>query len=419
MSPFDIVINFVEAFICILFIFLIFHKEKEFTPFIITIFIYATSLTFFNYFLFPEIFLTISNYCISICYACYLNKNHIIQNIFISLCIHIFNNISATISMIIINYIYGFPFYSGLPYILLVLISKILLFIIVLFSSLYIKKYNLLQTKKLIYLLTSIIILNLIYSSTTDFIFHNNVLDYYIITIFLLLNLLSLCLFVIFIEAQKEQQYMLSLQKDKLRLETQEQIQTINQSHLEELNKWQHDITHVFNSLDYQLENDNIQEARNIIKQMHTTLSTTQTISKTNNPLLDYLLLQRYEILKEKEIVLIVDYNHCICPLEDTHFCILIGNLLNNAIENCTSHDYKNIVLSIEQKAQFYHIKIKNTIVESVLKNNPNLQSRKEDNENHGIGLKSVQLILSKYKGKISFYEEASYFIVNIIIPIC
>lgn len=419
MTIFNIFFNFVEAFLSILFIFLIFHKEKGFIPFLITVFIYALNIIFFNCYLFSNTLLIIINNLISLCYACYLNKNHIIQNIFISFCIHIFHNMSVTIAMIIINYVIGFPFYSGLPYILIVFISKILLLVIVLTSSFYIEKYNLLQTKKLKYLLVSILCLNLIYTSTTDFIYRNKMLDHYIITIMIILNLLSLCLFVIFIEAQKEQHYLLSLQKDNLRLETQEQILNLNQNNLEELKKWKHDINHVFNSLDYQLENQNLHEARDIIKQMRTTLSTTQIIPKSNNPLLDYLLSQKYEVFKEKQIVLVVDYNHCNCPLEDTHFCILIGNLLNNAIENCESKDYKNIILTIEQKAQFYHIKIQNTIINSVLQNNPHLQTNKKDNEYHGIGLKSVQLILHKYKGQISFYEESGYFIVNIIIPIC
>lgn len=120
-------------------------------------------------------------------------------------------------------------------------------------------------------------------------------------------------------------------------------------------------------------------------------------------------------MLKEKKIELITSYNSCICPLEDTHFSILLGNLLNNAIENCSGEN--KIYLLIEQKAIYYHIEIRNSIQSSVLENNPSLLTHKEDKEKHGIGLKSIKFIVKKYNGKISFHEKYNYFIVNVVIP--
>lgn len=415
MSIFDIIVNFIEAFIYILFIFLIIGKKSLFS-FILTIFAYTINLSIFNYFLLPEVFLSVTNFLILLSYSEFLNKKNLIQNTFISLIPKIFNTIAFTSALIFTSCFYAFPSYEGNGYICLVIVSKLLFFIIVLLSSFYIRKYHLLETKKLKYLLLSIFILNLAYSSIADFIFYNGILDQYIKSLLIFINLLSLCLFVIFIETQKEQKHLLALQKDNLRLETQEQIQKINNENIQELNKWKHDMSHVLNVIQFKLNHQQMNEANEIINQMTNRLSEYQIIMKTGNDLLDHLLIQKYELLKEKDIKLLTSYNSCYCPLEDTHFCILLGNLLNNAIENCTGEN-KFIYLLIEQKAHYYHIEIRNTIHKSILKENPYLLTHKEDKHKHGIGLKSIQFIVNQYNGKISFHDTDKEFIVNIIMP--
>lgn len=416
MSLFDITVHFIESFISLLFIFFILDKEKRTFLFFFMTLIYSLNLIIFHYLLLPEIILTITSVLISLTYCSLLNKRKTLQNIFLSLVSKMFNDVACTFGILITSCFFTFPFNLGYGSLCMIVTSKLILLGIVLTTSYDIKKYRLLETKKLEYLLFSIFILELSYSSITDFIFYNGILDSYIKILLIFINLLSLCLYVIFIETQKEQQYLLSLQRDKLSLETQEKIQSLNNENINELNKWKHDMNHVLNAIQYKMNHQEYDEANQIINQMNNHLNQTQIIMKTNNDLLDHLLLQKYDLLKNHDITLLTSYNTCICPLEDTHFCIILGNLLNNAIENCKG-EHKFIYLLIEQKARYYHIEMKNTIHESVLEKNPYLITQKQDKEKHGVGIKSVRLLVDRYHGKISFHEQSGYFIVNIIIP--
>lgn len=416
MSTFDLIVNFIESFIFVLFIYLVFEKRKGFMTFVIFYFIYTLIMYMFKSVLLPKIVLNITSFIILFIYTVYLQKNNILANSFICLFVRTLNDISITTSILITNELFGYPFYSGYSYVCLTVTLNFIFIFLVFISYFYIQMYHFLETKKLKYLLFSILILELLFTSITDFIFYQGILDSYIKNILIFINLLSLFLFVIVIETQKEQQYLLSLQRDKLSLETQEKIQSLNNENISELNKWKHDMNHVLNAIQYKMNHQEYDKANQIINQMNNHLNQTQIIMKTNNDLLDHLLLQKYDLLKKHDMTLLTSYNTCICPLEDTHFCIILGNLLNNAIENCKG-EHKFIYLLIEPKARYYHIEIKNTINESVLEKNPYLITQKQDKEKHGVGLKSVRLLVDRYHGKISFHEQSGYFIVNIIIP--
>lgn len=94
---------------------------------------------------------------------------------------------------------------------------------------------------------------------------------------------------------------------------------------------------------------------------------------------------------------------------------IIFGNLIDNAIENCSANPSKKIIIDLNQDSKYVYIKIKNTINYLVLKYNPQLISKKGTAE-HGIGLSSVKSTLKKYKSEISFSEDKYWFTVLIVI---
>ena len=60
---------------------------------------------------------------------------------------------------------------------------------------------------------------------------------------------------------------------------------------------------------------------------------------------------------------------------------------------------------------------LKNSIKDSVLAANPDLNTTKVDSEHHGIGINNVRLLVNHYQGLIKFEEDEGYFIVKILIP--
>ena len=75
----------------------------------------------------------------------------------------------------------------------------------------------------------------------------------------------------------------------------------------------------------------------------------------------------------------------------------LIHNLLSNAIEACQKVGkaaYMELVIRAEKRE--IEIYLENSVIQSVLKENPNLESRKKDQEQHGFGMETIYSIIKK-----------------------
>lgn len=96
---------------------------------------------------------------------------------------------------------------------------------------------------------------------------------------------------------------------------------------------------------------------------------------------------------------------------------IMLSNLLDNAIEACVKNFISSqIILLITDVAGYYRVVVKNTIQKSVLEKNKNLETNKDDQEQHGWGLKSVQDITNKYMGTLDIYEKNGMFVVSALL---
>ncbi len=297
------------------------------------------------------------------------------------------------------------------------MISKPILLVLVLATASHIKKYYFLESQVLKYITISIVLLNFIYSVTVDYIFYGDNLNSTLTLLLLLIDALTICLCFVFFEAQREQYRILELQRKSMKIENLETIQSINENNYQQLRNWKHDIIHVFNAIKYQLTNKNYNEVFKIINEYNHNLNSNNFVQSSGNELLDYLLLQKVNQIKDKEIHLITSCHNTIGPLEDAHFFIIVGNLIDNAIENCDSNFNKQLWVSIGTKPEYYFISIKNSIKDSVLAANPDLNTTKADSEHHGIGINNVRLLVNHYQGLIKFEEDEGYFIVKILIP--
>lgn len=92
--------------------------------------------------------------------------------------------------------------------------------------------------------------------------------------------------------------------------------------------------------------------------------------------------------------------------------CILLGNLLDNAIEAEEKLEgMREINLCIREEKMIY-IKIKNRIGPDEVGNTT--RTTKENEEFHGFGLQSVNEIVDKYNGIIQIEKCSNYFEVEI-----
>lgn len=91
---------------------------------------------------------------------------------------------------------------------------------------------------------------------------------------------------------------------------------------------------------------------------------------------------------------------------------IVIGNLLDNAIEALNKTENKNLEIIIKYNKGVINIKIKNTFDGIVLNN---LLTRKESKDNHGLGLLSIQNVLDKYNGLLKTQYDDKWFEASVI----
>lgn len=98
----------------------------------------------------------------------------------------------------------------------------------------------------------------------------------------------------------------------------------------------------------------------------------------------------------------------------DVDVSILLSNLLDNAITGCINAERPMIEITMKTKKSLTQISVANSISESVLDKNPNLETSDSDKSMHGLGIKSVKSIVHSHNGRIDFTENNGKFIAEI-----
>ena len=104
--------------------------------------------------------------------------------------------------------------------------------------------------------------------------------------------------------------------------------------------------------------------------------------------------------------------------LESVEMAVVLSNLLDNAIEAEQRQEKKEISLYLEVLDQSLNLLVSNRIETSVLQENPNLRSTRKEKKGHGIGLLSVQEIVTRKQGIMKIEENHGEFRVHVIVPV-
>lgn len=124
----------------------------------------------------------------------------------------------------------------------------------------------------------------------------------------------------------------------------------------------------------------------------------------TNNPVADAIVNYFYEKLPANTTFQMYGRVPKNIFLDDSDLCILLSNLLKNAIEAVDKVDdtsEKHIYLSYDGNEQYLIIRIENSSKPYQKEQLLQLNTLKSDKVNHGFGLKNVRAIVKKYDGKL------------------
>lgn len=137
-----------------------------------------------------------------------------------------------------------------------------------------------------------------------------------------------------------------------------------------------------------------------------------------DNDVVNYIINSKSKICSDRHIKIYIYIANEIPEFSDLDLCVLLGNALDNAIEGVSGEGNNEIYLELRNVDNFFMISVKNTIINSVLEDNPNLISTKNEKEVHGVGILSMKEVVQKYNGSIEFYESDNKFCCDMLLDI-
>lgn len=196
------------------------------------------------------------------------------------------------------------------------------------------------------------------------------------------------------------------------------QIDIIRQSQ-QNLKSLRHDMqNHLLQVFEY-LQNEKYDEAKGYIRQMENKLEISKEHVRTGNIEIDGILNYKLGIIEDLGCVPEVEIN---VPeqkfMSNFDLTVLLGNLLDNAIEALRKDDKKSLSIKIRYVKGILYISMYNSFDGVINKGGNRFLSLKEDKENHGIGLTNIDSIVNKYNGEMRIDSKGGIYKTDIILYI-
>ncbi len=183
---------------------------------------------------------------------------------------------------------------------------------------------------------------------------------------------------------------------------------------------WRHDYRNHIQSMKIYLSLDQLDELSAYLDSLADDLNSIDTMLKTGNVMADAILNSKLSLAQSKGI----DISAAAkippeIPLSGTDLCVILGNLLDNAIEACekienTGDRFIRVYIG-KLKSQLY-ISVSNSADGQMKKVGGDYRTTK--NGNHGFGLKRVDLIVERHAGYINRQDEGDVFATEVMLPL-
>lgn len=210
------------------------------------------------------------------------------------------------------------------------------------------------------------------------------------------------------IEKTTEQEQCLRLLRQQI------SIQTENYGALKENYSIQRKSTHEFERhiqvLRDLLDQEEYESAHEYVRQLQVNRALKVFSIASNNPVIDVVLNQKYQMAQEHEIKMHVKVNDLSSvSIKTNELVVLLSNLLDNAIEACLKLDNnREIVWSIIKEDGIY-ISIRNTSNPVIILRGE-IATTKQNATEHGYGLLAVKYILNQLNSEYTFTYQDGWF---------
>ena len=141
---------------------------------------------------------------------------------------------------------------------------------------------------------------------------------------------------------------------------------------------------------------------------------------QTNNVIIDAILNSKYKETLDKGIVFIFQINDLSgIKMRDEDIVVILSNLLNNAIEACEKCSGKKVMkMKLVKEKDNIIISVKNTYDGKLnIKDGEIQTSKKYEIDEHGVGIKNIIEVITKYQGSYAIRNENNEFYFSVILP--
>lgn len=182
---------------------------------------------------------------------------------------------------------------------------------------------------------------------------------------------------------------------------------------------WRHDYHNHLQAMKAQIAAGQLEEMKQYLSGLEQNLEKVDTYVKSGNIMADAILNSKLSLAEQKGIQV-----NCkaVLPealsIEDVDLCVLLGNLLDNALEACEKIPEQQRFLRIYMvvnKSQLY-VSVQNSAKEELDFNERNYISTKRGN--HGLGMKRVKALADKYEGYLTLANEPGIFAAEVTLPL-
>ena len=232
------------------------------------------------------------------------------------------------------------------------------------------------------------------------------------------LGILSLCLLAVLLRRlviHLVDQRISGYQNDLLNRHIEEVEQMYRQ-----VRGWRHDYRNHIQVMKAHLDAGRYEELDQYLRFLSDDLTSVDTVLKTGNVMVDAILNRKLNLAASQQIP--VNAKAAVPPsltVEPLDICVILGNLLDNAIEACTRIS--------DQEARFLRVYLgthRGQLYISVTNSAPALRRKGRQylstkiQGDHGFGLLRIDRIAAKYGGVVNRQSEEGVFATEILLPI-
>ncbi len=207
--------------------------------------------------------------------------------------------------------------------------------------------------------------------------------------------------------AERFQQEVLSRQYDEIR------------AIYLDMRGWRHDYHNHLQVMKTELAAGQLAELSAYLDELEADLDRVDTYVKSGNLMVDAILNSKLS-LAERDGVSVTCKARVpdALTVDDVDLCVILGNLLDNAIEACAAlpADGRWLRVYVAARGSQLYASIQNSAAEDPSFNQRNYISEKRGN--HGLGMKRVAAVVEKYEGFLNLANEPGVFAAEVSLPL-